>query len=134
MLKKINKNPLTVIALKDRVGEESAYDFRMMALLYLDAAKRGQLSGSGYNSLATIILAAASIAAQTRSKRFYDICNAAYQMLCKAGMRPTKLLDLTTAEYQAIRPAIAWYVRGLPSVEVGIMAEACARAEAMMRA
>jgi hypothetical protein len=129
---KVNTNPLVLVALKDRVGEDHADDFSLRALLWLDAAKRGQLPPGGYNLLATTLLAAASIASQTNSKRFYDIVNTAYQMLCKAGTRPTQLLDLTTAEYQSIRSALSWYVKALPSVEVGVMARACARAEAMM--
>lgn len=127
-------NPIQLLKLKDRIGSEDAKDFQLMALLYLDGAKRGQLPATGYNSLATILLAAASIASQTHSKRFYDIVNNAYQMLCKAGMRPTKLLDLTTKEYESIRSAISWYVKALPMVEVGVMHKAMQRAEAMMRA
>lgn len=124
--------PLARIAGKQRVGQEDADDLVLPTLIYLDAAKRGACPHAGYNSLATTLLAAASIASQTKSKRFYDIVNSAYQMLVKAGLRPTALLDLTTTEYQAVRSAIAWYVRSLPVIEVGVLSRAYARAQAMM--
>lgn len=124
--------PLARIAGKQRVGQEDADDLTLPTLIYLDAAKRGACPHAGYNSLATTLLAAASIASQTKSKRFYDIVNSAYNMLVKAGLRPTALLDLTTTEYQAIRSAIAWYVRSLPVIEIGVLSRAYARAQAMM--
>lgn len=126
------RNPLQLVALKDRVRKEDTDDFALIALLHLDGAKRGQLPHAGYNTLATVILAAASIASQTRSKRFYDMCGVAYKKLVNAGLRPTKLLDLTTSEYQAIRDVISWYVRALPKLEVGVLATARAQAEATM--
>jgi hypothetical protein len=124
--------PIARLAGKQRVGQEEADELTLPTLVYLDAAKRGACPHAGYNSLATTLLAAASIAQQTKSKRFYDLVNAAYNMLVKAGLRPTALLDLTTTEYQAIRSAIAWYVRSLPVIEVGVLSRAYARAQAMM--
>lgn len=124
--------PIARLAGKQRVGQEDADDLTLPTLIYLDAAKRGSCPHAGYNSLATTLLAAASIASQTGSKRFYDLVNGAYQMLVKAGLRPTALLDLTTTEYQVIRSALAWYVRSLPAVEVGVLSRAYARAQAVM--
>lgn len=124
--------PIARLAGKQHVGQEEADELTLPTLVYLDAAKRGACPHAGYNSLATTLLAAASIASQTQSKRFYDMVNSAYQMLVKAGLRPTALLDLTTTEYQAIRSAIAWYVRSLPVIEVGVLSRAYARAQAMM--
>ncbi|MGZ3640528.1 MAG: hypothetical protein ACXVCX_22075 [Ktedonobacterales bacterium] len=124
--------PIARLAGKQRVGKEDADDLSLPTMIYLDAAKRGACPHAGYNSLATTLLAAASIASQTKSKRFYDLVNGAYQMLVKAGLRPTALLDLTTTEYQAVRAAIAWYVRSLPIIEIGVLSRAYARAQAMM--
>jgi hypothetical protein len=124
--------PMARLIGKQRVGREEADELALPTLIYLDAAKRGALPHAGYNSLATTLLAAASIAVQTQSKRFYDIVDSAYSLLVKAGLRETKLLDLTTTEYQAIRSALAWYVRSLPTVEVGVLSRAYARAQAMM--
>jgi hypothetical protein len=124
--------PIARLAGKQRVGQEDADELTLPTLIYLDAAKRGACPHAGYNSLATTLLAAASIAVQTQSKRFYNIVDSAYSLLVKAGLRETKMLDLTTTEYQAIRSALAWYVRSLPTVEVGVLSRAYARAQAMM--
>jgi len=125
-------NPLFTLNAKNRVGHEKANELALPTMIYLDAAKRGACPHAGYNALATALLAASGIASQTRSKRFYDIVRNAYDLLVKAGMRPTPLLDLTTAEYQGIRSALAWYVRSLPTVVVGVFSKAQAHAEAMM--
>lgn len=125
-------NPLFALIKKTRVGQEKADELALPTMIYLDAAKRGACPHAGYNSLATTLLAAAAIASMTQSKRFYDMVHSAYNLLVKAGLRPTALLDLTTTEYNAIRSALAWYVRSLPMVEVGVLTKAYARAEAMM--
>jgi hypothetical protein len=52
--------------------------------------------------------------------------------LMKASRRPTKLLDLTTQEYQSIRYAISWYLRAMPAMEVGVLSGACEFAEAIL--
>lgn len=127
-----HRNPLFTLICKTRVGQDKADELALPTLVYLDAAKRGACPHAGYNSLATTLLTAASIASQTHSKRFYDMVHSAYNLLVKAGLRPTALLDLTTAEYQSIRSALAWYVKSLPMVEVGVLSKAYARAEAMM--
>jgi hypothetical protein len=127
-------NPMQRLAAKNLVGDEGAFDKRLEALLHLDAAKRGRLPAYGYNRLATIVLASAGIPSPTQSKRFYDVCTAAYRQPVKAGMRPTELLDLSTTEYKAIREAIAWYVRALPGVEVGVVESAFARAQKALAA
>lgn len=125
-------NPLAIIAAKTPVGQEKADELTLPTMIYLDAAKRGACPHAGYNSLATTLLAAASIASQTKSKTYYDLVHKAYDLLVKAGLRPTALLDLTTAEYTAIRAALMWYVRSLPTVHVGVLSRAYARAQAMM--
>jgi hypothetical protein len=125
-------NPLLAIIGKTRVGQEKADELTLPTLIYLDAAKRGACPHAGYNSLATTLLASAAIASQTKSKQFYDLTHRAYDMLVKAGLRPTALLDLTTTEYQAIRSALSWYVRSLPMVEIGALNRAYTRAQAMM--
>lgn len=125
-------NPIAVLGAKQRLGEDDAKQFALIPLIFLDAAKRGKCPHAGYNTLATTILAAASIASQTRSKAFYDLANRAYGLLVKAGMRPTDSLDLTTTEYNAVRAVISWYVRALPTLEIGIFSRAYSLAKKTM--
>jgi hypothetical protein len=65
------------------------------------------------------------IAARTKSRAFYNLMHSAGEALNKAMRRPTEQLNLTTGEYQAIRTGVSWYLRSLPSVEVGALNEAC---------
>lgn len=57
----------------------------------------------------------------------------AWGHLRKACARPTALLDLTTAEYAAIRLAISYYVRALPKLEVGVLAAGYEKALRQLR-
>jgi hypothetical protein len=114
-------NPLLLMVGKQKVGQEDADKIAMPLMIHLDAAKRGQCTDAGCNTLAEHLIAASLIAAATRSKAFHDQVTQAYVMLKKAAERPTKLLDLTTGEYMAIREAIATYVRALPNVEIRVM-------------
>lgn len=125
-------NPLALVACKQKVGAEDAALIELPVLIHLDAAKRGQCTNAGVNFLTTHLIIASYIAMRTRSKHFHELVTAAYAALGKASDRPTKLLDLTTGEYQVLRRAIALYLAAMPDVEVGVMAEACAAAEKMM--
>lgn len=125
-------NPLTLFACKQKVGKEDADKIALPVLIHLDCAKRGQCTNAGTNFLTTHLIIASYIAARTKSKLFHDTVTGAYAALGRAAARPTVLLDLTTSEYRSIRTAISWYLRAIPNVEVGVMAEACAAAERMM--
>lgn len=125
-------NPITLIACKQKVGAEDADKIALPVLIHLDCAKRGVCTAPGANFLTTHLIIASYIASRTKSQLFHDIVTGAYAALGRAADRPTVLLDLTTAEYQLIRTAFRWYLRAIPSVEVGVMAEACAAAERMM--
>lgn len=125
-------NPLDIIARKQLVGREEAALIELPVLIHFDAAKRGRCTNAGANFLTTHLIIASFIAARTRSKRFHEQVTKAYAMLTKASERPTKALELTTTEYAAIKIAIASYMRALPSVEVGIMSDACKVAEKAM--
>jgi hypothetical protein len=125
-------NPLALVACKQRVGKEDANAVALPLMCHFDAAHRGQCTGSGANHLTTHLIIASYIAAATKSKAFHDLVTKAYAMLRKAAARPTKLLDLTTAEYAALKQAFAWYLRALPQIEVGLLAQACAAAEKAM--
>lgn len=127
-----NINPLVLIAAKQRVGEEDSSAISLLVLLHLDAAKRGQCTGSGCNFLTSHLITASYIAAATKSKAFHDAVTRAYAMLERAAARPTSTLDLTTTEYAALRVAFSWYLRSLPSLEVGMLAQACAASAKMM--
>lgn len=132
--KKANINPLALIGAKQRVGQEDADAIALPVLAWFDAAKRGECTATGCNHLTTHLIIATAIASRTNSRTFYDICRTAYDQLMKAASRPTKLLDLTTGEYQAIRKAFAWYVRSLPQCQVHDLNMACRHAEKIMGA
>lgn len=132
--KKANINPLVLVAAKQKVGQEDADLIALPVLAWFDAAKRGQCTATGCNHLTTHLIIATAIAARTKSKIFYDICREGYDALMKAAARPTKLLDLTTTEYQKIRKALGWYIRSLPQCEVHHLNMACKHAEKIMGA
>lgn len=118
-------HPLVLIAKKQRVGVDDAAQIELPVLIHLDAAKRGRGTDAGANFLTKHIVIASHIAARTKSREFFDRMQAAGNALNKAMRRPTKELDLTTGEYQAVRNGIAWYLRSLPNVEVGVLNEGC---------
>jgi hypothetical protein len=128
-----NAFPLLVAA-KQRVGQEDADLIALPLLAWLDAAKRGQCTGTGCNHLTTHLIIASYLAARTKSKAFHTLVTRAYDQLRKAAERPTHLLDLTTGEYQSLRLAFSWYLRALPQIEVGMLNEACTAAHKMMGA
>lgn len=134
MSKQPNINPLVLVGLKQRVGQEDADLIALPVLAWFDAAKRGQCTATGCNHLTTHLIIASYLAARTKSKKFHDIVTAGYAALGKAAERPTNLLDLTTKEYATLRLAIGWYVRALPLVEVAALNEACKVAEKAMSA
>lgn len=127
-----NINPLTLIACKQKVGQNDTDQIALPILIHLDCAKRGQCTAPGVNFLTTHLIIASYIAARTKSKLFHDTVTKGYAALKKAADRPTKLLDLTTTEYTAIRTAVSQYLRAMPNVEVGVMSEACRVAARMM--
>lgn len=134
MTKNVNINPLVLVGLKQRVGQEDADLISLPVLAWFDAAKRGQCTATGCNHLTTHLIIASYLAARTKSKKFHDIVTAGYAALGKAAARPTDLLDLTTKEYATLRLAIGWYVRALPLVEVATLNEACRVADRAMSA
>lgn len=127
-------NPLLLVAAKQRVGQADTDLIALPLLCWFDAAKRGQCTPVGCNHMTTHLIIGTYIAAHTRSKHYHDLLTKAYDQLAKAAARPGYLLALTTAEYQALRTAFAWYLRSLPMVEVGMLNMACKTAERMMGA
>lgn len=127
-----NINPLTLIAAKQKVGQDDANLIALPVLIHLDCAKRGQCTAPGVNFLTQHLIIASYIAARTKSAQFHVAVTKAYAALKKASDRPTKLLDLTTPEYLTIRTAVGQYLRAMPNVEVGVMSEACAAAAKAM--
>lgn len=125
-------NPIAKLVGKQKVGQDDANLVALPVLLFLDAAKRGLCPASGFNHLATHLLVAAAIASQSKSQEYHSAAARGYTALLKAGARPTKLLELTTPEYKAIREAVSWYVRSMPNVELGMMVKACAHADRIM--
>lgn len=125
MTKNLNINPLELLVKKTKVGKEDADDISLMVLLHFDAARRGLCTNPGANFLTRHLIMASYIAARTKSKAFHDAVTRAYNALKKASDRPTETLALTTTEYAAVRMGVAWYLRALPAVEIGVMSEAC---------
>lgn len=124
MTKNLNINPLVLLAKKSLVGQGDADSIALMVLIHFDAAKRGQCTNPGADFLTSHLIMASYVASRTKSKMFYDAVTSAYAALQKASARPTKELALSTSEYQTIRKGLGWYLRALPSVEVGVMSEA----------
>jgi len=127
-------NPLLLVVAKQPVGQEDADKIALPVLAHFDAAKRGLCTADGCNHLTTHLIIAAHIASGTRSKTFYETVQRAYKALMKAASRKTKLLDLTTTEYSALKAAFSMYIRALPRVEIARMTAACKHAEAVMSA
>lgn len=117
-------NPLEVLAMKQTVGTDDADAIELAILVHLDAAKRGQCVNAGANHLTEQLIIASYLAASLKAPRFHAQVTKAYDSLKKASDRPTKLLDLTTGEYQDLRAAIRTYALALPKIEVGMMAQA----------
>ena len=126
-------NPLDVLAAKRLIEFEDADKIALLVLIALDAAKRGQAPASLANTLTEHLLTSAAIWSQQGSRRLYDKSVLAWTALRKACARPTALLDLTTGEYAAIRLSIAYYIRALPKLEVGVLAVAHDKALRQLR-
>ena len=123
-----------LIAVKQRIDPDVVYDVSMAVWLALDAAKRGAAPAGAANTLTEHLLTSAAIWSQMGNAPLYAVSVKAWNALVKACARPTDLLDLTTGEYAAIRPAIDNYVRALPKLEVGVMTRAQDKAFAQLRA
>ncbi|TYQ19894.1 UNVERIFIED_ORG: hypothetical protein JN05_01262 [Zoogloea ramigera] len=126
-------NPLDLLAAKQVVGQEDADATALVVLIALDAAKRGLAPASLANTLTEHLLTSAAVWSQQGNRRLYDKAVLAWAALLKACARPTALLDLTTGEYAAIRLSIAYYVRALPKLEVGVLAVAHEKALRQLR-
>ena len=126
-------NPLDVLAAKRLIEPEDVDKIALLVLIALDAAKRGQAPASLANTLTEHLLTSAAIWSQQGNRRLYDKSVLAWTALRKACARPTALLDLTTGEYAAIRLSIAYYVRALPKLEVGVLAVAHDKALRQLR-
>lgn len=114
-------NPLYRLVGKQHVGQADTDTIAMQLLVFFDAAKRGQLANNGHEFLTKHLIIASFVAARTKSKAFHDLVMIGYNALVKASDRETRLLDLTTGEYQSIKTALDWYLRALPKVEIGVM-------------
>lgn len=118
-------SPLYRLAGKQLVGQDDADTIAMQLLIFFDAAKRGQLANNGHEFITKHLIIASFVAARTKSKAFHDQVLTGYNALKKASDRPTELVALTTGEYQAMRTALDWYLKALPTVEIGLMNAAC---------
>ncbi len=127
-MKKVAINPLEVIAGKQKVGGEQADAIALVVLISLDAAKRGAAPAVLANTLTEHLLMAVTIFSRAGNKPLYNCAAKAWMALCKACARPTKLLDLTTGEYAAIRVAVAYYLRALPNLQMCVLAYAASHA------
>lgn len=122
-----------LIAVKQRIDADTCDQLAMVMLLALDAAKRGAAPAPVANTLTEHLLTSVAIWSKMGNKPLYLVGVKAWDALRKACARPTALLDLTTGEYAAIRKAIAYYVRALPRLEIGVLVAAQQRALAQLR-
>lgn len=127
-------NPLMVIAGKNRPDQESIDKIHMVALVALDAAKRGKCPNSLANTLTEHLMVGVLLWARQGNRALYDTAVAAWLAMGKACQRPTDLLDLTTTEYQAIRKAMQYYLRAIPKLEVATLAGAFLEAQKKLSA
>jgi hypothetical protein len=125
-------NALELIALKQRVPADYVEEIEMFVLVRFDAAKRGRLDGVGYNFISRHLVQAQYIFARLKAPKELDIARAAGVAWIKAGARPTDELDLTTAEYTAMRAGLRAYFRALPKIEIATYRQACNVAEQAM--
>jgi hypothetical protein len=126
-------NPLDLLEAKQKIDPETVDLLSLAVLLALDAAKRAAAPAAVANTLTEHLLTSAAIWSITGNKPLYKVAAKAWDALRKASARPTKLLDLTTGEYAAIRLAVAYYVRALPKLELGVMLKAQEKAFAQLR-
>jgi hypothetical protein len=126
-------NIFDLIEAKQRIDPEVQDQLALAVLLALDAAKRAAAPAAVANTLTEHLLTSAAIWSITGNKPLYVVAAKAWDALRKASARPTKLLDLTTGEYAAIRLAISYYIRVLPKIELGVMLKAQERAFAQLR-
>jgi hypothetical protein len=117
-------NPLAVFGAKQKPDPEAVDKIAMVALVSLDAAKRGAAPAGLADTLTLHVMTGVLLYARMGNRAMYDMGVEAWNALVKACQRDTKLLDLTTGEYQKIRRSMQYYLRALPSVEVGILAAA----------
>lgn len=115
-------NPLMLIAAKNKPDQESVDKIHMIALVALDAAKRGKCPNALANTLTEHLMVGVLMWSRMGNRPLYDRAVAAWTAMGKACQRPTELLDLTTTEYQAIRQALQYYLRAIPQMEVGKLA------------
>lgn len=125
-------NPIDVIGVHQKVGQEDTDAIALPVLCHLDAAHRGQADAAGANFLTKHIVIALTLGSKAGNRAFYDIAGAAYDALRKACMRPTEVLSFTTAEYQAMKRWIGAYLRVLPTCTVLALNHACKNAERVL--
>lgn len=128
------RSPLMLIAAKNKPDQESVDKIHMIALIALDAAKRGKCPNSLANAFAEHLMAGVLLWARQGNKSLYDVSTAAWMAMAKACQRPTELLDMTTTEYQAIRKAMQYYLRAIPQLEIGTLTGAFLEAQRKLAA
>jgi hypothetical protein len=119
---------------REKVGRKDAEDLELRAYLCLDAAKRSRCPMEAYHYLATVITMAAYIGRRCGIPELEGDAIEAGLALNRAGLRPTRLLDLTTGEYKSIRPVLRRYFAVLPDLELGVLDDARRLAEAFQKA
>jgi hypothetical protein len=119
---------------REKVGREDADDLELRAYLCLDAAKRSRCPSEGYHYLATVITMAAYVGRRYGLAQLECDVMKAGLALNRAGLRHTRLLDLTTGEYKSLLPALRGYFALLPDLELGVLDDARRLAEAFQKA
>lgn len=126
-------SPFELIALKQRVGAEYTAEVELFVLIRLDAAKRRQLDGVGFNFISHHLVQAQYIMARLKQPDLLKVVLAAGNAWIKAGARDTLFLDLTTGEYKAVCAGLAAYFRILPRIERNTYLQAMNVAEQAMK-
>lgn len=107
------------LAYNAKLEPDSVKEVQLILLIMLDAAKRGRATASMANTLTDHIAACQVHWARRGNRALYERALEAWRALCKACMRPTQYLDLTTSEYRAIRATLLLYLNQLENMKVG---------------
>lgn len=130
---KTGLNPLEVLALHQKVGQEDTDAIALPLLLHLDAAHRGRGNTASADFLFQHLVTAQIMASRAGNRVIYNLSMNAINALVKAIARPTDTLSFTTGEYQAIRKCIAVYLRVMPTATVKAVAYAGHKAVEVLR-
>lgn len=125
-------DPLHMMRMKQRFGQQDANKLILPVLLYLDAAHRGVANMAAEQALIRVIVVVQVLAYTSKNKALHAVSEQANAAMLKACSRDRTCLAFTTREYQKMRHLVAAYVRILPDLELASFVFACNRTEEIL--